>query len=257
MKPSLLKLKKFFRLEAERNYDNRSVFGGLYMGLQSWEADARADGIGEELILDISGRLRGYEGQTPGERQKTLIQLWLRIEGEESNVVQNGKATPPPKPASKQPTPAKSHLAKAAANPAAARNTPAPKPRRQKAAPRALAEGGPAALDAPTTVLYGVGTVNAKRLQNLGISTLGDMLYHFPRRYEDYSHLTTIFSLLYGRPVTIAGTIRSVSTRPVKGRRSITEIIVDDGSGALRVTWFNQPWMARNLHVGDEVVLAG
>ena len=41
MKPSLLKLKKFFRLEAERRYDNRAVMGGLWNGLQTWEAEAR------------------------------------------------------------------------------------------------------------------------------------------------------------------------------------------------------------------------
>ena len=251
MKPSLLKLKKFFRLEAERKYDNRSVFGGLYKGLQSWEAEARAEGLEEELILNIGARLRGYEDQTPVERQKTLLQLWRRIEGEETGGVQNGKTTPLLKPATKQSTPAKSQPAKASAK------TAEPRSKRGTTPPRARAEGGPAALEAPTTVLYGVGTVNAKRLQKLGITTLGDMLYHFPRRYEDYSQLTTISSLLYGRPVTIAGTIKSVSNRPVKGKRSITEIIVDDGSGALRVTWFNQPWMARNLHVGDEVVLAG
>src|SRR3990172_8686987 len=120
MKPALLKLKKFFRLEAERKYDNRSVFGGLYKGLQSWEAEARAEGLEEDLILDIGSRLRGYKDQTPVERQKTLFQLWRRIEGEESNVVQNGKANPHPKP-----TPAKSHLVKAAANPAAVKNSSA------------------------------------------------------------------------------------------------------------------------------------
>ncbi|HLE73968.1 MAG TPA: ATP-dependent DNA helicase RecG [Anaerolineales bacterium] len=262
MKASILKLKKFFRLEAERKYDNRSVFGGLYKGLQSWVAEARAEGLGEDLILVIGARLRGYEGQTPVERQKTLLELWRRIEGETGGA-QNGKTSPPQKQAAK-PSPATSRPARPAVE--AAGKTPVkvaatigtePKPGRQKAAPRPRAEGSPAALNAPTTVLYGVGTVNAKRLENLGVHTLGDMLYHFPRRYEDYSQLTAISSLLYGRPVTIAGTIRSISNRPVKGKRTITEIIVEDGSGALRVTWFNQPWMARNLHVDNEVVLAG
>ena len=262
MKASILKLKKFFRLEAERKYDNRSVFGGLYKGLQSWVAEARAEGLGEDLILVIGARLRGYEGQTPVERQKTLLELWRRIEGETGGA-QNGKTSPPQRQAAK-PSPATSRPARPAVE--AAGKTPVkvaatigtePKPGRQKAAPRPRAEGSPAALDAPTTVLYGVGTVNAKRLENLGVHTLGDMLYHFPRRYEDYSQLTAISSLLYGRPVTIAGTIRSISNRPVKGKRTITEIIVEDGSGALRVTWFNQPWMARNLHVDNEVVLAG
>ena len=250
MKASILKLKKFFRLEADRNYDNRSVFGGLYKGLQSWEAEARAEGLAEELLLAINVHLRAYESLTPVERQKALIELWRRIEGEVGEVAKNGRPSPPKKPAAKK--------SASPSSPAKKTSEDEPKPGRRKASPRPRVEGEPDALNAPTTVLYGVGTVNAKRLTNLGISTLGDMLYHFPRRYEDYSQLTTISSLLYGRPVTISGTVQSVTNRPVKGgKRTITEAIINDGTGGLRVTWFNQPWMARNLHVDDEVVLAG
>ena len=140
MKASILKLKKFFRLEAERKYDNRSVFGGLYKGLQSWVAEARAEGLGEDLILVIGARLRGYEGQTPVERQKTLLELWRRIEGETGGA-QNGKTSPPQKQAAK-PSPATSRPARPAVE--AAGKTPVkvaatigtePKPGRQKAAP--------------------------------------------------------------------------------------------------------------------------
>src|SRR3990172_9484234 len=98
MKASILKLKKFFRLEAERNYDNRSIFGGLYKGLQSWEAEARADGLAEDLLQAINVRLRSYEGLRPVERQKALIELWRKIEGEVGEVVQNGRPSLPKKP---------------------------------------------------------------------------------------------------------------------------------------------------------------
>lgn len=246
MKPSLLKLKKFFRLEAERSYDNRAVVGGLYNGVQNWQAEARADGYSEALVSSIQAGLRDYERQTPVERQKTLIQLWRHIE-REAGLPPNGKQSPPAKLVVRK---------KAAPEP-----EPAPKPkapRRAKSTGRRRAEGEPIALDAPTTVLTGVGSVNAQRLESLGIYTLGDMLYHFPRRYDDFSKLTRIVDLLYGRDVTIMGELKSITNRPVKGgRRSIVEAIVDDGTGALRVSWFNQPWMARNLNVGDQLVLAG
>lgn len=244
MKPSLLKLKKFFRLEAERSYDNRAVMGGLQKGLQSWEAEARSEGLGEELVAAINTRLREYENLSPAERQKTLIEIWRRIEREFG-----------PDPNGKAPAPAKSQ-------PKTTKQPTEPKPkekatRRRPPIRRPHVEGEPAALDAPTTVLYGVGSVNAKRLEKLGIYTLGDMLYHFPRRYDDFSQLSQISGLLYGREVTIIGSVKSVTNRPVRNNRTITEAIVDDGTGALRVTWFNQPWMAHNLTVGDELVLAG
>ncbi len=247
MKPSLLKLKKYFRLEAERSYDNRAVVGGLYNGVQAWEAEARADGVGEALVASIRGGLREYERLTPVERQRILIDLWRSIE-REVGVDANGKEPLPVKVVARK---------QAAAKPEA----PVKKKRsskQAKSAKRTRVEGEPVALDAPTTVLTGVGSVNAKRLEALGIFTLGDMLYHFPRRYDDFSKQTRIIDLLYGQEVTIMGEIRSVSNRPVKGgRRSIVEAIVGDETGALRVSWFNQPWMARNLRVGEEIVLAG
>lgn len=244
MKPSLLKLKKFFRLEAERSYDNRAVMGGLQKGLQTWEAEARAEGLHADLVAAVSTELREYENLTPAERRQALIAIWRRIETE-VGPDPNGKT---PAPVKNQPKPANQHPESKPRTKAARRRPPTRRTR---------VEGEPAALDAPTTVLYGVGSVNAKRLEKLGIYTLGDMLYHFPRRYDDFSHLSQISGLLYGREVTIMGTVKSVTNRPVRNNRTITEAIVEDGTGALRVTWFNQPWMARNLGVGDELVLAG
>jgi ATP-dependent DNA helicase RecG len=84
------------------------------------------------------------------------------------------------------------------------------------------------------------------------------MLYNFPRRYDDYSQLKTINRLWYGEEVTIIGTVQSVSNRQVRsGRMAITEAVVGDGSGALRVTWFNQPWIGKRLRNGMQVVLSG
>ena len=245
MKPSLSKLQKFFRLEAERNYDNRAVFGGLERGLQGWDAEARVDGLGETLVNSITGKLRNYEKLTPKERGRALIDIWLRIE-RETGIHVNGsrpKRARTLKPEKKAAKPAPKVEMKR-------------KVTRTKQTARPHAEGEPAALDAPTTVLNGVGPVNAERLEKLGIHTLGDMLYHFPRRYDDYSQQVRIRDLRYGMEVTVIGEIKRISKRPGKSRQ-MTEAIVQDESGGLRVNWFNQPWMIRNLDLGDSVVLSG
>jgi ATP-dependent DNA helicase RecG len=246
MKPSLTKLQKFFRLEADRNYDNRAVFGGLERGLQGWEAEARADGLGETLVNSITAKLRDYEKLTPKERGKALIDIWLRIERETGIHVKGSRPkrarTPKPDTKAAKPTPKVEVKRKVA---------------RTKQPTRPRAEGEPAALDAPTTVLNGVGPVNAERLEKLGVRTLGDMLYHFPRRYDDYSQQVRIRDLRYGMEVTVIGEIKSISKRQGKGRRFSTEAIVRDESGGLRVNWFNQPWMIRNLNIGDSIVLSG
>ena len=61
MKPSIAKLQKFFRLEADRNYDNKAVMGGLQGMLEGWELEARADELPEELIQAVTIRLRDYQ----------------------------------------------------------------------------------------------------------------------------------------------------------------------------------------------------
>ena len=72
MQPSISKLKKFFSLEAERDYDNGAVMGGLEKMLFGWEAEARADNLDEALITAIGARLRDYGKLSPDGREETL-----------------------------------------------------------------------------------------------------------------------------------------------------------------------------------------
>ena len=117
---------------------------------------------------------------------------------------------------------------------------------------------GPAALDASVTVLHGVGPRHGHTLGHLGIRTLGDLLYYFPRRYDDYSRLLPINRLHYGDEATVIGAIQSVAVRPVRsGRQQLVEAVVNDGTAALRINWFNQPWTAKRLHGGANIVLSG
>ena len=113
-------------------------------------------------------------------------------------------------------------------------------------------------LDAPLTAIPGIGPKSAKTLERLGLHALGDLLWHLPRRYDDYSKLKTISRLWYGEDVTIIATIDEIQMRPTRGGRvKLVEAIVSDGTGALRVTWFNQPWIVDRLRPGRAVVMAG
>ena len=69
------------------------------------------------------------------------------------------------------------------------------------------------------TVLPNVGPRLAHTLGHLGIHALRDMLYYFPRRYDDYTQLKAINRLWYGEVVTIIGTVQNVNIRPVRGGR--------------------------------------
>jgi ATP-dependent DNA helicase RecG len=94
-------------------------------------------------------------------------------------------------------------------------------------------------LDAPITVLNGVGKETVKKYQNLGIKTLGDLLYYFPRRYDDYSQLKPINHLQFGDELTIIATVQSSSITHIKNKnQSRIEVVVSDGTGFLRLIFF-------------------
>ncbi len=143
-----------------------------------------------------------------------------------------------------------------AADPKTSAHKPFPAPRRSPE--RNLPPEEPEALNASVTVLPGVGPKNAQTLARLGLITLRDMLYYFPRRYDDYSQLKPINRLVYGEEVTVIGTIQSVNTRSIRGGRfQVVEAITTDGTGALRLNWFNQPWVGKRLRYGAHVVVSG
>ncbi|WP_028307394.1 ATP-dependent DNA helicase RecG [Desulfitibacter alkalitolerans] len=106
--------------------------------------------------------------------------------------------------------------------------------------------------------LKGVGRVKKRALNNLGISTVADILYHFPRKYEDRSNLKKIHELLPGSVETIKGTIvTSEITRP-KPRFNILKVVIYDGGSYLTVNWFNQGDYLKNILTRDkEVIVTG
>ncbi len=103
-----------------------------------------------------------------------------------------------------------------------------------------------------------MGARHAETLTKLGMQTLGDMLYYFPRRYDDYSQLKPIKDLFYSEQVTVIGTIQSVHSRPIRGgKASIIEVVISDGTGGLRLSFFNQPWLANRFKQGDAISVSG
>jgi ATP-dependent DNA helicase RecG len=122
----------------------------------------------------------------------------------------------------------------------------------------AEASGAPASLDSSLTTIPGIGPKSASILKKLGLQTLGDLLWHLPRRYDDYTQLKTINRLWYGDEVTIIATVEELHTRSVRnGQLKLVEAVVGDGTGQLRVTWFNQIWIANRLKPGRPLVLSG
>ena len=289
MKPSLQKLQRVFKLEADRGYDNRAVVGGIDRMLEHWTPEARHEGVPEDLIAYIESRFRDYNRLSEKSRAEALQGMWRRIQrSEESDLssqpveIEDHKealpvSPPEPEPAGapeitsdEAPPEATDSTIQAEAAPSIIAAPPEKAQTTEQAAHAAVIERferkqreiqptvEPAALNAPVTVLQGIGPRIAQNLSRLGLHTLRDMLYHFPRRYDDYSRLAPINRLQYGDKVTVIATVQQIKTRLIRnGTATLVEALVSDGSGALRVSWFNQVWRAKRLYEGSQIVLAG
>ena len=96
------------------------------------------------------------------------------------------------------------------------------------------------------------------KLKKLGVETVKDLLWHFPYRYEDFSHLEKIENLKIGEEATIKGEITNVNVhRSWKRHFVILEILVNDETGSVKAVWFNQPYLKNILKPGKIVYLSG
>jgi ATP-dependent DNA helicase RecG len=116
----------------------------------------------------------------------------------------------------------------------------------------------PLELDLPLFRLTGIGPRQAQRLQRLGISTIRDLLFHLPRRYEDTRNTVPLRALQVGIVQTAHVRIRNVSSRrsPYKKMVLVEATLEDDGAVATAV-WFNQPFLIKQLQPGMELMVSG
>lgn len=102
-------------------------------------------------------------------------------------------------------------------------------------------------LDTDAQFLKGVGPRFAPGLGKLGLRTVSDVLFHWPRRYEDRRHLPPISHVRPGEFATVKGDLLKLESRPTRGGMVILKAIIGDTTGTVTLTWFNQPWIARQL----------
>ncbi len=113
-------------------------------------------------------------------------------------------------------------------------------------------------LDKPLQYLKGVGESRAALFKKLGIITVGDVITHYPREYEDRSKLKKLIELQDGDQCSFMGTIASkpVLSRPRKGL-SVLRASIRDDTGIINATWFNQPYLKDIFRPGDKYLFYG
>ena len=109
----------------------------------------------------------------------------------------------------------------------------------------------------PITELKNVGEQRAKKLQRMGIETIGDLLEHYPRDYKDRSRLTKIADLSETDENTFLARVKGEGQTGRRGRLTFTRLQVFDDTDEITLLWYNQPYMKTALKSGEVYLFTG
>lgn len=105
--------------------------------------------------------------------------------------------------------------------------------------------------------LKGVGEAKQRALHEYGISDVLELLMTYPRRWVDRTNQQRVADAALGEEALLVVEVRGVEERQMRNRRKMVNVRVGDGTGTLRITFFNQPWRARQLTIGLVVAIHG
>jgi len=245
MQNSTAKLYKILKLETELGYSNKAVVGGLDKSVDSWIGEARGDGLPEEIIARVAYLLKNYPEGDLHQREKMIYQIGtvLEVPGIKHLKATDIQQADPPESQPKAQPPSVTDT-----QPKQERKTKgSTRKRTSESAPIPISIA-PEGLDAPTTAVRGIGNKQSELLAKLDLYTIEDMIYFFPRRYDDYSKLKLIKDLTYGEEVTIIAYVKSVNTFTTRNKnRKIIQAVVSDDTASIQLMWFNQTYHLRYL----------
>src|SRR6185369_5720772 len=115
-----------------------------------------------------------------------------------------------------------------------------------------------ARCESPLAAIRGVGPERAEQFARLELRTVGDLLRHRPRRYEDRRRFCAIAKLCLGEAASTRGKVVALGLKRFRGgSKSVFELILDDGTGRLHCRWWNLPFMQNYFAQGDDVLAYG
>jgi ATP-dependent DNA helicase RecG len=224
-------LEKILNLEEQDYiYQDKAVAGGLARYADTWVRQA-VEAFGESArpwVEDVAARLRAYSSLEVDARQASMAALRSAL-----HAALSGEAAPresPPEPA-----------------------VPS-QPRAVQTPSRDTSARG---LEASVSTLTGIGIRRAELLAKLGVNTVRDILFFYPRRYEDYSTLKTISQLVYGERVSLLATVWDAGLRKLHSGKSLFRAILSDATGTLEVSWFNQRYLEGRIRPGMQILVSG
>jgi ATP-dependent DNA helicase RecG len=271
MSRSFVSLERVLLLEAQQNYQNKAVVGGIRQFAAYWVGQAREEAVDEAdkaLVEQVAEVLSSYSKLHGADaRKKAVDGLLASLErrkkrlGEtpEQQITSKAKKAAQKKPQAApeeqvvESTRPDKHEAAAEAR---SKKTEVDETEAEEGIPEDI-EPDIEGLKQPVTSIKGVGPKISQKLEKLGAQTIYDLLTLFPRRYDDYTLMKPINRLNYGEQVTVIGTIWQTRARRVRGNQTLVQAVVNDGTGSIQANWYNQPWLTKQLPTGMQIVLSG
>ncbi len=232
-------LQSMLALEAKLGYPDQAVASGL----DTYLRNVLKDGEQRQFFTRIVAALprEGYASLSPDQRRSWASEVAAALKpGSPSKGGMSRTTT-----AETRTQPNKPEQARTSTRSRAARKRPT----------ATFGDDDPLGRD--VSVLGRIPSQSRKAMTALGINTVYDLLWHLPRRYEDWRNVRSISDALEGIELTIVGEIASIGVKYLRKGRQATEAVVRDGSGSLRVWWWSQPYLARSLRPGMRVGLSG
>src|SRR6266446_208237 len=270
--PYIERARKVLQYEQRGNHQDQIVRGGLEVFVMRWAdeiiAACKNAGLDPKPIHRFTEHLEGYRRQDPIQRAASLRAALAIL----SELESDGAATPvrSTTPAKVIPVQAdKTDRKDSAPAPTAADGktvstairTAQATQNKQVHLDESMSAGHAALtlLSADITAVPGVGPSVAGKLRSLGIRTVRDLLFYFPRQYRDYSKLEKIANIPLDEVTTTIGMIWEVETVRTSKGLARTIATISDETGKLRVMWFNQPYLQKQLNAakGSYLVVTG
>ena len=248
--------RKILALEAHKGFADTAVSGGIRRFVERWENELR------EHLAEDPGRISEFielpYRDLPVEQRREWVARWQAVldgiplapvvpEQAEvrapptHNESAEGQALPPETPALFAPTV----------------GIPSVRMRRRAYAPPPVS-GNPGDPDEPVSKIRRMDGKTVQRLEQLGASTVRDLLYVLPRRYEDRSEIAAIADVYPGVSFTMEGQLIDIRAASVGERRlRLVEGVLSDDSGQIELQWFGQGYLARALHPGSRMIVNG
>lgn len=109
----------------------------------------------------------------------------------------------------------------------------------------------------PISTLPFVGQVYQEKLENLGIRTIRDLIFHFPFRYEDTRDMLSLAEIKQKGEGTTEAVIRVIGNTRTRRGMFLTKAVLEDATGTLNAIWFNQPYLTKSLKKDHRYIFNG